>query len=421
MRPLLLLLTLVFSCGATPHLRAAAATAAAPAAAAPAILFNTAFDSGSIGLIEKLGETEFRLHIRGQQDARGRNRQATWFYFRMDDVAGREVTLHLTAFKGEYNDKPGNSPGGEWYRPVFSEDNETWTYFSAVKWEKEKDELTLTVQPRGNTIWLCHIPPYPYARVVSLLRELGRSPHARVEKIGESVLGRPLSLVTVTDFSRPDAEKKVVWLQARQHAWECGTSFLMEGALKFVVSDDPAARALRQRTVFKFVPMINPDSVERGEVRFNANGFDPNRQWDEVDLRGKRWLERNPEIWYVKKALLEQHARQPIALALNLHNTETGEYVDSMVDAEPVQARIKSFFERLLAETSFDPARPAVTFSTGATGPGNTTNCIWREAGIPMMLMEQRIGPGKKLGRIATTDDRLEFGGKLIALLAEAK
>src|SRR5947208_17126490 len=92
----------------------------APAEAKP-ILFNTAFESGSIGLIEKLGETEFRLHIKGQQDSRGRNRQATWFYFRVDDVGGRELTLHLTSFKGEYNDKPANSPGGEWYRPVFSD------------------------------------------------------------------------------------------------------------------------------------------------------------------------------------------------------------------------------------------------------------------------------------------------------------
>ena len=51
--------------------------------------------------------------------------------------------------------------------------------------------------------------------------------------------------------------------------------------------------------------MINPDSVVRGDVRFNANGFDPNRQWDEVDLRDKLWLERNPESWYVKKALIK--------------------------------------------------------------------------------------------------------------------
>ena len=388
-----------------------------PPAAAP-VLFNTAFESASIGLIEKLGETEFRVHIRGQQDSRGRNRQATWFYFRMDDVAGRELTIHLTAFKGEYNDKPANAPAGDWYRPVFSEDNEHWTHFRDATWDVARDELTLTVHPRGNTVWLAHIPPYPTTRVLALLADVARLPHARVEVIGQSVLGRPLHLVTVTNFAKPDAAKKVVWLQARQHAWECGTSFLLEGALRFVASDEPAAQKLRDEFVFKFVPMINPDSVARGEVRFNANGFDPNRQWDEVDLSGKLWLERNPEIWYVKKALVTQHTRQPIAIALNLHNTEMNEYLETMATEEPQQAMMHRFFELLVTKSTFDPSRPKLTLFT--SGPANTTNSIWREAGIPMALMEQRIGPSKKVGHIVTTEERLAFGRALIALMAEA-
>src|SRR5215213_1980374 len=52
---------------------ALAASAPAPATSAPQsdqapILFNTAFESGSLGKIEKLGETDFRLHVKGQQD-----------------------------------------------------------------------------------------------------------------------------------------------------------------------------------------------------------------------------------------------------------------------------------------------------------------------------------------------------------------
>ncbi len=82
-----------------------------------------------------------------------------------------------------------------------------------------------------------------------------------------------------------------------------------------------AARKLRDENVFKFIPMLNPDSVAAGEVRFNLNGFDPNRQWPEVDLRDKQWLERAPEIWYAKRAILDQHARRPIDIALNLHAT----------------------------------------------------------------------------------------------------
>lgn len=391
--------------------------AAAPAAEKP-VLINTAFESASIGLIEKLGDTEFRLHVRGQQDARGRNRQATWFLFRLDDVDGRELTLRLTSFKGEYNDRPANSPAGDWFRPVFSEDGETWKHFEQAAWDAAKDELTITVRPAGNTVWIGHLPPYPVSRLEQLLGSLARSPDTRIEVIGHSVLGRPLHLVTVTNFARPDAGKNVVWLQARQHAWETGTSFVLEGALKFVTSDAPEARRWRDETIFKFIPMLNPDSVARGEVRFNANGFDPNRQWSDVDLRDRRWLERIPEIWYAKQAVLAQHARQPIDLMVNLHNTEMNEYLETMADAEPHQARFHRLFERLMTTTTFDPSRPKLTLFAGS-GPANTTNSLWREAAVPVALMEQRIGPSRKAGRIMTTEDRLEFGRRLISLMAE--
>ncbi|MDO8539851.1 MAG: M14-type cytosolic carboxypeptidase [Opitutaceae bacterium] len=399
---------------------AAPAPTGAAAMGAPPVLFNTAFEGAALGKIEKLGETEFRLHIKGQQDARGRNRQATWYSFRMDDVGGREVTLHLTAFKGEYNDRPARAPAGDWYRPVCSEDGENWQHIPAARWDEAADEFTFTLRPRGNTLWIAHVPPYPHARVSQLLAEVSRSPHARTEVIGQTVLGRELHLVAVTNFARPDAAKKIIWMQARQHAWETGTSFLLEGALRSVLADEPRTAKLRDENVFLFVPMINVDSVVRGEVRFNVNGFDPNRQWDEVDLRDKRWLERNPEIWYVKKAILAQHARQPIAIALNLHNTEMNEYLETMVDAEPQQAMLHRFFELAVTKTSFDPSRPKLTIGLPTNlPPGNTTNILWRDARVPIMLLEQRIGPNRKLNRIATPQDRMDLGRDLIALMAE--
>lgn len=398
----------------------AAATPAAPAPAARPVLFNTAFESAALGKIEMLGETEFRLHIKGQQDARGRNRQATWYAFRMDDVGGREVTLRITAWKGEYNDRPAKAPTGAWYRPVFSEDGEHWSHVEIAEWDEAADELTVKLRPRGDTLWVAHVPPYTHTRLLKFLEEIRPSRHARIEVIGQSVLGRDLHLVAVTNMGRPDAGKKIIWMQARQHAWECGTSFLLEGALRFVLSDDPAAARLRDENVFLFVPMINVDSVVRGEVRFNLNGFDPNRQWDEVDLRDRRWLERNPEIWYVKKALLAQHARQPIAFALNLHNTEMNEYLETMADAEPQQGMMHRFFELAATKTSFDPSRPKLTIGMPTKlPPGNTTNIAWHESRVPMMLLEQRIGPNRKLNRIASPEDRMQLGRDLIALMAE--
>lgn len=399
----------------------AAGLSAAEVPAPGPVYFNTAFESASVWKIEALGETEFRLFLKGQQDARGRNRQTTWWAVRLDQLAGRAVTVRVTGFDGEYNDRPVISWAGPWYRPVFSDDGENWTHVTEATWDAEKKELSFTLPSRPDRLWLAHIPLYTHTRVLKLIEEVARLPHARAEVIGQSVLGRPLHLVTVTNFEKPDAAKKVIWMQARQHAWETGTSFVLEGALRFVTSSDPAAQKLRDENVFCFVPVINPDSVARGDVRFNANGFDPNRQWPEVDLRDKRWLERNPEIWYVKKAILAQHARQPIALALNLHNTEMNEYLETMVDDDVTQARMHRFFDLAVAQTSFDPSRPKMTISVATgSGPLNTTNSIWPEARVPMMLMETRVGPSKKLNRIATTPDRMELGRRLIALMAEA-
>src|SRR5688572_13652274 len=123
------------------------------------ILFNTAFESGSIGVIEKIGDDEYRLHVRGQQDARGRNRQATWFYFRMEDVADRDLTIRLASFRGEYNERP-STPAGAWLRPVFSLDGEKWQHFKEAGWDDEKAELTLKVRVPANRVWIAHIPPY---------------------------------------------------------------------------------------------------------------------------------------------------------------------------------------------------------------------------------------------------------------------
>ena len=164
--------------------------------------------------------------------------------------------------------------------------------------------------------------------------------------------------------------------------------------------------------------MGDPDGVVLGRVRFNAGGFDVNRHWGEVDLRDPLLLQRMPEIWYEKKAILAAHAQQPIELLINLHNTETNEYLDTAVDDEKALAPFTKLF-RILGESSiFDPSRmPATGPALAAAG---STNVLWPEAKVPVALMELRIGPSKKLGRRPTAEDRVQFGRELVEAMALA-
>jgi hypothetical protein len=384
------------------------------ATGAAEITFNKTFEGGALGKIEALGDTEFRCHVEGQHDERGRNRQANWYYFRMDGVMDRKVTLTLTDFVGEYNDRPGSCPMNADTIPVFSCDNERWEHFPSMTWDDQKKEATLQFHGKHDRIWIAHVPPYTHSRLLRLLEELDRLPTARVEVIGKTVQQRDLHLVTVANFEKQAT--RTVWLQARQHAWETGTSYVMEGALRFITSDDPQARALRDKVVFKFTPMMDPDGCANGKVRFNANGYDVNRHWDEVDLWRKEFLLRMPEIWYVKKTILAcMDSDRKIDLMLNLHNTEMAEYIASQADHEPAQKLMQQFYDALVAGTTFDPSQKLRFNDT----PANTTNCLWKERRVPVLLMEQRIGTSSKLGRRPTIQDRLMFGRQLIVVMAE--
>ncbi len=259
-----------------------------------------------------------------------------------------------------------------------------------------------------------NLVPYPHSKLLNLLEVIGHSPAATVEVIGRTVMGRDLHLVTVTNPDIPAAQKKTVWLQARQHAWETGTSFTMEGALRWAISDDPAAKALRDKIIFKFTPMLDPDGCATGQVRFNANGYDVNRHWDKVDLVHKEFLQKMPEIWYAKKAILAHHAQFPIAVMLNLHNTKT-EYMDTRASDEASQALFQKLFDNLQSKTLFDPTRKLGI----RLEPTNDTNSLYHEAKVPVALMELRTLAGPKLGRYTTHEDRLKYGAQLIRVMAE--
>ncbi|HEX4792872.1 MAG TPA: M14-type cytosolic carboxypeptidase [Humisphaera sp.] len=97
-----------------------------PLVRAQSITFNTNFEDASVGQIEKIDDATFRCHVAGQSDERGRNRQANWYYFRMDHVKGRSLVITLTDFVGEYNDTPGAVAMNANIRPVFSDDGHTW-------------------------------------------------------------------------------------------------------------------------------------------------------------------------------------------------------------------------------------------------------------------------------------------------------
>ncbi len=384
---------------------------------AKTISVHTGFEGGALGKIEQVSETHFRCGVKGESDQAGRNRQANWYYFRVDDAKQRALTIDLIDLPGEYNYRPNRGAVTGETLPWYSEDNRHWQPIETVEYQPDTPLLRIRLTPRTNKIWLAHVPPYTKQQLQRLLGSFKTHSDLRQQVVGRTVQGREILLLTITDESAPATQKKVIWLMFRQHSWEAGSSWAGEGAIRFLLSGDPVARRMRQTAIFKIFPLCDPDGVARGGVRFNAHGFDLNRNWDTVDET------KMPEIAAQRKAILAWvDAGQPVDLLLSLHNTETAEYLEGPPDADGRYSALTQRFFKLLSESqTFAPTRlpQAAETSTTLGQPGRMTviQGLYKDRQLPAFLIEQRITKHPKLGHQPTPEDRQRFGADLVRVM----
>ncbi len=370
--------------------------------------------------IEKVSDTHFRLGAKGK-DQDGRNRQANWYYFRIDSAGTKELTLDIVDLPGEYNYLPNQGAINNYTPPVISYDRRTWKHIDTFTYDPAEPKLTLRVMPKQAQLWIAHVPPYTAQNLDRLRADASRHPDFREQVIGKTLGGRDLVLWTVA--TQPVAkDKPTVWLMFRQHSWETGSSWAGEGAIRALLRGDVEARRRRQSIIWRIFPLCDPDGVARGGVRFNANGYDLNRNWDITDPS------KMPEIAAQRDAVRAWiRGGHTIALYFSLHNTETGEYLEGPPQSGG-EGKFKSlaehFFKILSTETTFAPTTPLryadTTTTAGMTGRMNVVQGLYRDFKIPTFLMEQRISLNPKLGHLPEIPDRMGFGAQLVDAIAKA-
>jgi hypothetical protein len=185
----------------------------APMLAATTI--HTDFEGASLGRIEKVSDTHFRLGAKGEADQDGRNRQANWYYFRVDGAPKKEMILDIVDLPGEYNYKPNRGAITKDTPPVISYDQRTWKHIETFEYDAVEPKLRLRVTPAAARFWIAHTPPYTAANLAQLRAEAIHHPDFREEVIGKTAGGRDLVLWTIASPDS-DRKKKTVWLMFRQ-------------------------------------------------------------------------------------------------------------------------------------------------------------------------------------------------------------
>ena len=155
---------------------------------------------------------------------------------------------------------------------------------------------------------------YGYDSLLVDLERWGESPFVTVDSLGASVQNRALWELTIADDPESSSNHRI-YIHARTHPGEEESFWVTNEIINFLISDTPLAAFIRTNCIFHIIPMYNPDGVELGYARENANGVDIESGWDDVPLE--------LEVAVLKNRFIEltSFVDNPIEVALNMHSS----------------------------------------------------------------------------------------------------
>lgn len=278
-----------------------------------------------------------------------------WWYFKVEGIVpGETLTLDVG--------------GGVWATPdqcFYSVDNSTWMQLPRGN-RTVKNRIAFQAKVNSSTAWFAWGPPFVPTDAAALVKSAAASsPWATEFELCQTRAGRSTPALRVRETGTPDNERLRIWVQARQHAWESGSSWVCQGFVKWLISDDPAAVRLRKSTEIVIVPIMDIDNVTLGAGGKNEVPQDHNRDWTDHP----HW--RSVEA--AQQEILKMNAEDRFALFVDLHNPSAGDRepyfytAPHQILSEVGKRRLDTFLEAARTEMTAPLAFRGKTIESGAS------------------------------------------------------
>lgn len=270
------------------------------------LCFDADFESGSLGPVTVLGESEYEVQL--LSDANGGYVQ--WFCFRVRQMkVGMPYTFHLTNLI-----KPG-SLFEEGCQPVLFSKRRMEE--CGIAWSREGADVAY--YPCGfvgsrkfyrvsfdicfpfeeDECFLAYSIPYTYT---DLLRDLQPWPW---ESLATTMTGNQVPVLRLGN----EQSLQRACIVARAHPGETHASWVMRGVLDFLASDE--ARGCLSQLAWLIVPMLNVDGVAAGRTRTNL---------DSVDLNRHHHDDAAPETKGLRSALQAESRKGELLAFVDIHS-----------------------------------------------------------------------------------------------------
>ena len=335
------------------------------------------FEGASVSSVTIDEKTRSILFTPGGDPSRG---WPCWWYFKINGVEpGEVITLHLkgssatTTHPGGALSKPLSPVWAMPERATFSQDGVLWQH--SEKGVRENDVMHYTLRPAAGSVYVAWGPPYTPGFAAKAIEATCKDhAGARAGELCRSVGGRPVPMWQVSEGERPAAKRFGIWVQARQHAWESGSSLVAQGFAEWLLGDSEQAKWIRTHAEVFIVPVMDVDNVATGNGGKEALPHDHNRDWSEIP----HWNETAAAMTRVKNLT----AQSRLDVFLDLHNPGPGDPTffflsDPSLMGPEAQQRNNRFIE--LAYKQISTAKPFIPMSNKPKYTGPNYHPRWKE------------------------------------------
>jgi hypothetical protein len=260
------------------------------------------FEGGSVKVLSVDQKAQQVVFLPGGDRKRG---WPCWWCFGVEGFEpGTTVSVALDG-----NRMVGISSG--WAMPqraAFSTDGgKTWKQTVAGK--RNGKRMIWSVKSDAPTIRFAWGPSFVPSDSAALVHRLAKThDFAQAFELCKTREGRPVPALRVAvSKSGP-----VIWIQARQHAWEAGASWVCRGFVEWLCSDDASAVALRKSAEIVIVPIMDIDNTATGNGGKGQTPQDHNRDWTDAP----HW----PAVAAASKQIKAHGAAKRFSLFVDLHN-----------------------------------------------------------------------------------------------------
>ncbi|MCA9011084.1 MAG: hypothetical protein KDB01_15145 [Planctomycetaceae bacterium] len=211
-----------------------------------------------------------------------------WWFVRLDGLTiGHTISLKVSASSDAYRDNLVLS--AMWSQPdqasISSNETDRSVWQQTGVCHREDNTATYQFAATASTMWAAWGVPYLQRDAEELLDRLAQKlPAAERFELARTRAGRPVNGIRIGDAATSLPGHFGVWVQARQHAWEAGSSWVGQGFMEWLASDDQEAAALRRLATVYYIPIMDVDSVMMGAGGKDAIPRDHNRDWSDAPV-----------------------------------------------------------------------------------------------------------------------------------------